>query len=637
MGRERKLTGLDVRHLSIELSSLEGRILKKVYSIDDHTFSFVFYPEVDSCRELIVDINGFAFLTDLRWRKPKVPPPFVMSLRKHLEGKKISSVEQVGMERILLLKLAGRDRSLKLIFELFGGGNIILTENDGDRIISLLRRAEYRERTLRIGETYKPPTGKAMPSEWSVPIIEEYLSSEEYLRSPIWKVLVELFGIGPPYLDEISVKLDLDLRNKLSSSKDIIGDMARVIQEFLTREAEPVIYIREEVVENFAVFPLKSLSGDLRRTDTLSKAIQLYYTSREMKAPEDSRIISLKKEITRQENLREEYREESDRLRSIGDLIYLHLDSVSEAIKRAREGKSTSIVKRIDKRSGIIYVSLDGEEVRLNFLKSASDNASEYYKRAKKLREKYERMEKAISSLREKLRRLEEETEAFRISRLPTKRKKLRWYEKFRWFFTSSGFLVIGGRDAQSNSEIVSKHLDENDLFFHVDMPGGSVVVLKSGEKEPDNDSIHQAAVMAASFSRAWKEGLLSADVYYVKGKQVSKHAPHGMYLPKGSFYITGRRSYLRVKLEICIGFQETPDGVKLTSAPADAPFLYSICLRPGSLGKEAAAKMLKNRIEAWFRKNIKIGGVSDVSAEPDINLDDILRVMPPGKVDIME
>ncbi len=635
MGRERKLTGLDIRHLSMELSSLEGRILKKVYSIDDHTFSLVFYPEVDSCRELIVDINGFAFLTDLKWRKPKVPPPFVMSLRKHLEGKKISSAEQMGMERILLLKLAGRDRSLKLIFELFGGGNIILAEND--RIISLLKRAEYRGRTLRIGEIYKPPTRKAMPNGWSVSIIEELLSSEEYLQKPVWKVLVELFGIGPPYLDEISVKLDLDLRNKLSSSKDMISDLARVIWEFLVRETDPVIYIREGVIENFAVFPLKSLPGDLRRTGTLSKAIQLYYTSREMKVPGDSRIISIKKEIERQESLREEYREESDKLKSIGDLIYLHLNSVNEAIKKAREGELSSIVRRIDKRSGIMYVSLNGEEVRLNFLKSASDNATEYYKRAKKLREKYERMEKAISSLKERLRRMEEETEEFRISRLPTKRKRLRWYEKFRWFFTSSGFLVIGGRDAQSNSEIVSKHLDESDLFFHVDMPGGSVVVLKSGEKEPDNDSIHQAAVAAASFSRAWREGLLSADVYYVRGNQVSKHAPHGMYLPKGSFYITGRRNYLRVKLEICVGFQETPDGVKLTSAPADAPFLYSICLRPGSLGKEAAAKMLKNRIEAWLRKNIKIGGVSDVSAEPDINLDDILRVMPPGKVDIME
>ncbi len=636
MGRDRKLTGLDIRHLARELSSLEGRIVKKVYSINDHTFSFIFYPEIDNCRELIVDINGFIFLTDLKWKKPEVPPSFVMSLRKHIEGKRISSISQIGMERILTLELTGREQSLKLILELFGGGNILLIGDDG-RIISLLKRAKYKGRTLKVGETYKLPTGGSLLDEWSVLKAKEYLSSEEYLQKPIWKSLVELFGIGPPYLDEISLDLSLDLRDNLKNHIEVIDDLAQIICNLISRKAEPVIYVKGSVVENFSVFPLRSLSGEVERTKTISKAVQLYYISREMRVSEDPRIVSLRKEIERQESLRREYKEKSDELKSIGDLIYLHLDSVNKAIKDARDGRPSPIVRKIDRKSGIIYVSLDNKEIELNFLKSAVSNASDYYTKAKKLREKYERMEDAISSLRDKLEKLEKETEKSRIAGKPVERRKLKWYERFRWFFTSSGLLVIAGRDAQSNSEIVSKYLNENDLFFHVDMPGGSALVLKTDGKEPDSDSIYQAATAAASFSRAWREGLVSADVYYVKGEQVSKHAPPGMYLPKGSFYIIGKRNYLRVKLEICIGFQETPDGVKLTSAPAGAPFLYSICLRPGSLGKEAAAKMLKNRMEAWLRKNIKIGGASDVSAKPDINLDDILRVMPPGKVDIME
>ncbi len=634
MGKERKLTGLDIRHLARELSSLEGKIVKKIYSINDHTFSLVFYPEVDGCRELVVDVDGFVFLTNLKWRKPEVPPSFVMSLRKHLEGKRISSISQIGMERILTLKLVGKEKSLKLIFELFGGGNILLVENG--RIVSLLRRAKYKGRTLKIGEIYKPPNEEVL-DEWSLLKVKELLYSEEYLQKPIWKSLVELFGIGPPYLDEIALNLNLNLRDSLKSHREVIEDLARTIYDLISKKAEPVVYIGGNAVKNFSVFPLRSLSGEMRRTKTISEAIQLYYTSQEMEERENPRIISLRKEIERQENLRKEYREKAEELKSIGDLIYMHLDSVSKAIEDARKGKLSPIVRKIDRNSGVIYISLDNREIKLDFLKSAAINASDYYAKAKKLREKYERMEEAISSLKARLEELERKAEELRISKKPVERRKLKWYERFRWFFTSSGLLVIAGRDAQSNSEIVSKYLDEKDLFFHVDMPGGSVVVLKTGEKEPDKDSIHQAATAAASFSRAWREGLISADVYYVRGNQVSKHAPSGMYLPKGSFYITGKRNYLRVKLEVCVGFQETPDGVKLTSAPASAPFLYSICLRPGSMGKEEAAKMLKNKMEAWLRKNIKIGKASDVSAKPDINLDDILRVMPPGKVDVME
>ncbi len=636
MGRKRKLTGLDIRHLARELFSLEGRIVKKVYSMNGHTFSFIFYPEVNGCRELVVDINGFVFLTDLKWKKPEVPPPFVMSLRKHLEGKRVSYISQIGMERILTLELIGKESSLKLILELFGGGNILLAE-DTNKIISLLRRAKYKGRTLKVGEIYKPPKEEPVLDEWSSSKVEEYLSSEEYLQKPIWRSLVELFGIGPPYLDEIALDLNLNLRDSLKNHREAINDIAHVIYDLVSRKAEPVVYVKGDLVDNFSVFPLRSLSEEIKRIRTLSKAIQLYYISQEMKVPEDPRIVSLRKEIERQENLREEYKEKSDELKSIGDLIYLYLDSISRTIKDAKEGKLSPIIRKIDRKSGIIYILLDNKEIKLDFLRSAASNASDYYAKAKKLREKYERMREAISSLRIKLEKLEKEIKELQINRKPVERKKLKWYERFRWFFTPSGLLVIAGRDSQSNSEIVSKYLDEDDLFFHVDMPGGSVVILKIDGKKPDNDSIYQAATAAASFSRAWREGLISADVYYVRGEQVSKHAPSGMYLPKGSFYIAGKRNYLRVKLEICIGFQEIPDGVKLTSAPAGVPFLYSICLRPGSLGKEETAKMLKNRMEAWLRKNIKIDEASDVSAKPDINLDDILRMMPPGKVDVME
>ncbi len=633
MGRKRKVTGLDLRHLVRELLSLEGRILKKAYMLDDGVFSLVFYPEVDGSRELVIDLSGFVFLTDLKWPKPQSPPSFIMALRKHLEGRRFTEISQIGVERILRLSFG----DMQLVVELFGGGNLILAQEG--KILLPLKRAEFRGRSIRPGEIYRPPAGPGIeldPRDRDA--ILALLGEGVKEKLPLWKVLIGSFGVGPPYTDEISHLTGLDLKSSLPEIEAPIDELADLIHSFLNRETEPVIYVQSDEVVDFSAFPLQHLQMERRSVPSLSRAIQLYYTAERPEYEEDPKIRSLEVEIQRQEELKKEYAEKAKEYRSLGDLIYLHLAEVDEALRKARKGISSPLIVSVDRKSGKVVLNLDGREIQLDMLKSATENASDYYSRAKKYREKYERIDTAISFLKEKLNRLRSEAEERASRKAPTKRRKLRWYERFRWFYTSGGFLVIGGRDAQTNAEIVSKYLDENDLFFHVDMPGGSVVVLKLDGRKPDKASVNQAAAAAGVFSRAWREGLTSVDVYYVKGSQVSKHAPSGLYLPKGSFYITGKRNYLRVRLEVCVGFQETPDGIKLTAAPPGAPFLYSVCLRPGSTGKEEAAKVLKNILESWLQENIKIRGDSEPPAEPvEVSVDDIVRALPPGKVTIVE
>ncbi len=632
MRRKRKVTGLDLRHLVRELLSLEGRMLKKVYMLDEGVFSLVFYPEIDGSRELLIDLGGFIFLTDLKWPKPQSPPSFVMALRKYLEGRRFAEVSQIGVERVLRLSFG----DMQLVIELFGGGNLVLVQ--GERILLPLRRVEFKDRSIKPGEIYRPPAGPGVeldPRDRSAILSALEKGVREEL--PLWKVLMGSFGVGPPYTDEISHLMNVDVRSPFSGKS--LDELANLIHSFLNRETEPVVYMEGGDVVNFSAFPLQHLQMERKSVPSMSKAIQFYYTaSRSNDYTEDPRIRSLEIEIERQETLKEEYRKRAEEYRSIGDLIYLHLAEVNEAIKKARRGVESPLIVSVDRKSGKIVVNLGDRRIQLDMLKSATENASEYYSKAKKYREKYERIDAAILSLKERLSRLRSEAEERSSRRAPIKRRKLRWYERFRWFYTSGGFLVIGGRDAQTNAEIVSKYLDESDLFFHADIPGGSAVVLKLGGRDPDEESVRQAATAAGVFSRAWREGLTSVDVYYVRGSQVSKHAPSGLYLPRGGFYITGKRNYLRVKLEICVGFQETPDGIKLTAAPPGAPLLHSVCLKPGSTGKEEAAKVLKNVLESWLRENIKIRGDSEPPAEPvEVSVDDIVRALPPGKVKIVE
>ena len=66
------------------------------------------------------------------------------------------------------------------------------------------------------------------------------------------------------------------------------------------------------------------------------------------------------------------------------------------------------------------------------------------------------------------------------------RQKKREWYEKFHWFFSSEGFLCVGGKDATSNEVIIKKHLEKNDLVLHTDMAGSPFLSSRTGRK-PEN------------------------------------------------------------------------------------------------------------------------------------------------------
>jgi len=60
------------------------------------------------------------------------------------------------------------------------------------------------------------------------------------------------------------------------------------------------------------------------------------------------------------------------------------------------------------------------------------------------------------------------------------KNRKVFWFEKFLWFITSENYLVIGGRDAHQNEMLVKKYMDKGDMFFHCELHGAAVCILKN-------------------------------------------------------------------------------------------------------------------------------------------------------------
>lgn len=164
--------------------------------------------------------------------------------------------------------------------------------------------------------------------------------------------------------------------------------------------------------------------------------------------------------------------------------------------------------------------------------KSVEQNAAVYYEKAKKAKRKLEGALAVVRRYEQELQKLERPKPEAKETKKAVKRE---WFEKYRWFYSSEGFLVIGGRDATTNDMIIKKHAAADDIVFHTDMAGSPFFVIKTEGKKPGNATMQEAADATCSFSRAWKLGLSTQSVFHVAPEQVTKTANTGEYLTKGA------------------------------------------------------------------------------------------------------
>lgn len=250
--------------------------------------------------------------------------------------------------------------------------------------------------------------------------------------------------------------------------------------------------------------------------------------------------------------------------------------------------------------------------LELDFDKSVEENASLQFEQAKRAKRKLVGLKAAIDRTREKIASQPKEKKKV----LPAKKKKTQWFHSFRWFVSSDGFLVVGGRSAKSNEQLVKKHFDETDMFLHADIPGGAACIVKSQGKEIPDGTLKEAAQFAAVFSKAWQSGLSSIDVYAVSKQQVSKSAPSGTALSTGAFMIYGKRKWFK-KTPLRLAVAVTKEG-ELISGPVSATKKSAsrlVELFPGKLAASEAAKKLAVALE----KGKKVS----------LNIDEIVKAIP--------
>ncbi|KAJ1919265.1 hypothetical protein H4219_002117 [Mycoemilia scoparia] len=203
-------------------------------------------------------------------------------------------------------------------------------------------------------------------------------------------------------------------------------------------------------------------------------------------------------------------------------------------------------------------------EVDIDINISAHANAKRYYSSKKqnivKHKKTVEVSEKVLKSAEQKIRQDMKQAK-IQTNAINQIRKPL-WFEKFLWFITSDGYLVIAGHDMQQNELIVKKYLKPGDAYVHADLNGAASVVVKNSKKSAaiygdtiPPTTLFQAGIMSVCESRAWDAKIVTS-AWWVEAHQVSKTAPTGEYLTTGSFMIRGKKHFLPpVQLVYGFGF----------------------------------------------------------------------------------
>jgi predicted ribosome quality control (RQC) complex YloA/Tae2 family protein len=126
--------------------------------------------------------------------------------------------------------------------------------------------------------------------------------------------------------------------------------------------------------------------------------------------------------------------------------------------------------------------------------------------------------------------------------------RKQMWFEKFSWFISSDGYLVLAGKDSQQNEMLYKKYLKKGDVYVHADIHGAASVVIRNNPKTPDSpippSTLSQAGSLAVACSSAW-DSKAGMSAWWVNADQVSKSAPTGEFLPAGSFMVRGKKTFL--------------------------------------------------------------------------------------------
>ncbi len=495
-------------------------------------------------------------LTEANPENPAQPPMFCMLLRKHLSGARLREISQLPMERCASFAFdcideMGDPVQKKLVAELMGRTcNLYLLGPDG-RIIDCLRRVgldETAKRPALPGMYYQQPEAiaKADPRQ-----DENYVN---LLRAPGADVLADRLmdcfgGLSPLVCREAALFAagDPDARLEGADLAAVEEKLQLFFREHLTRPAPYYYALPDGTPKQFAFCPIHQY-GECRQADSFGALLDSFYILRDRKDAMRQKSQAVRKTVSNlcqrlQRKLAIQEKELSatydrERLRQLGDILTAN-------IHRIQKGQTSVTVEDFyDENMATI-------EVPLSPLLSPQQNAAKFYKdytrmknAEKELTRQIELGEQELSYLQSVL---EELSRADSDGELEEIRKELQEGGYLRpeagkrkmkqaklpplRFESTNGYPIYVGRNNHQNDELTFKSARKDDLWLHAQKVHGSHVIISCGGTTPPDDTVTQAAQLAAYYAESTGGQNIPVDVTPVRQVKRTPGGKPGMVI----------------------------------------------------------------------------------------------------------
>ncbi|THZ76091.1 hypothetical protein D6C88_06910 [Aureobasidium pullulans] len=655
--------------------------VSNIYDLSSRIFLFKF-AKPEQREQLIIDSGFRCHLTTFARATAAAPSPFIARLRKYLRTRRVTSVAQIGTDRIIDIQFS--DGQYHLFLEFYAGGNIVLTDNELN-IIALLRNVDegaeherYRiglQYNLSLRQNYEgiPPLTKERVRAGLEKAIERQSqdqSGKKIKKKPgdaLRKALaVSITEFPPVVLDHVFEVTGFDKTvqpSEVLENEDTLDKLMAVFEEAskvladITAADTVTGYIVSKrskkaaadgsgdgktdedkakglMYDDFHPFKPKQLENNpdnvFLEFTGFNKTVDEFFSSiegqkLESKLSEREETAKKRLEAARQEHARRigSLQQTQELNITKAQAIEANLDRVEEAtaavngliaqgmdwveierlieMEQSRNNAVAEIIKlplKLEENTVTLLLSdysyeeeeemgdvtesdnSDSESedegkkksaktsqkedkrltVDIDLSLSGWSNARQYYDQKRVAATKQEKTEqastKALKSTEQRIQNdlrkgLKQEKAVLRPVR------KQLWFEKFIYFISSDGYLVLGGKDAQQNELLYRRHLKKGDIYVHADLHGASSVIIKNNpglaEFEIPPSTLSQAGNLSVCTSSAWdSKAVMSA--WWVNADQVSKTAPTGEYLTTGGFMIRGKKNFLP-PAQLLLGF----------------------------------------------------------------------------------
>lgn len=481
-------------------------------------------------------------LTNEAYDNPNEPPMFCMLLRKHLEGSFIENIYQIGLDRMICIEVKGRNELgdisyKKLVIEIMGRhSNILLIDQEKNIILDSIKHVSFSvnsHRAILPGQPYILPPGQEKLEPFRLEE-NDILRKVDFNAGKLDKQLVEQFsGISPLFAREIVFRSGL--ANRVTLPKTFIS----LMNQIQNGSIEPSITINGQK-EAFYFLPLEHMKGEPRFFERLSDVLDRFYFGK----AERDRVKQQANDLER--FVQNELEKNEKKIKKLqATLVDANKAEEFQLFGELLTANMYALQKGMKEIEVINYYNEDGETITipLDPLKSPSENAQKYFSKYQKaknsidiVKEQISLAEKELSyfdslgqqlmaaSIRDIAEIREELVEEGYIRERQKRKTKNNNHGKpqLESYISSDGTEILVGKNNKQNDYLTNKLAARDEIWLHTkDIPGSHVVIRS---KNPSEETIKEAAILAAYFSKARLSGSVPVD--YTKIRNVKK--PNG-------------------------------------------------------------------------------------------------------------